>query len=193
MKRPRALARRNIHERLVIACLRGDRLCQFRGIDDAPAAFAHLASVARASGMAIFAGHSPFVSDAEVALLTQIATAQRLEGSRRLRDDAPMAIAIMRCCAVLHDAGIRLSHSVHANDADEGGYDDSLYLRPRDTPRTRALSLARSFGITSTEQFLAAGISRQYVSRLCRDGYLLRIRHGWYRAAPTPAASFYHA
>jgi hypothetical protein len=188
VKRPRALARRNIHERLVIACLRGERLSQLRTIKDAPAAFAHLASVARASGMTLFAGHSPFVSDGEIALLTQIATAQRQEGSRRLRDDAPMAIAIMRCCAVLHDAGIWLSHNILA-----AVEDDSAYILPRETPRTRALSLAQSCGTTSTEQFLAAGISRQYVSRLCRDGYLQRIRHGWYRAAPAPPGSAFHA
>ncbi|MFD2428097.1 type IV toxin-antitoxin system AbiEi family antitoxin domain-containing protein [Sphingobium scionense] len=35
-------------------------------------------------------------------------------------------------------------------------------------------------------------MSRQYVSRLCKEGHLLRVRHGWYRAAPIAAEMRLH-
>ncbi|WP_416464882.1 type IV toxin-antitoxin system AbiEi family antitoxin domain-containing protein [Sphingomonas sp. VDB2] len=50
--------------------------------------------------------------------------------------------------------------------------------------RNRALSLVRAREIASTHDFAEAGVSRQSVSRFCKDGLIQRVRHGWYRAAP---------
>ncbi|MGE6694263.1 type IV toxin-antitoxin system AbiEi family antitoxin domain-containing protein [Sphingobium limneticum] len=49
--------------------------------------------------------------------------------------------------------------------------------------RARALSLVRARNVASTDDFAKVGVSRQSVSRLCKDGLIQRVRHGWYRAA----------
>lgn len=40
--------------------------------------------------------------------------------------------------------------------------------------------------IALVSHFAKVGVSRQSVSRLCKDGLVQRIRHGWYRTALHP-------
>jgi hypothetical protein len=151
MKFGRILARRNVHERQVIACLRGNCAFELRDIPDAKDAFSNLADIARQRGAVIFASESPFVGDTEIEILTPAGSSRRRIGG-----------------------GTFASHRFAKGEA----------------VRARALSLARTREVASTEEFAAIGVSRQYVSRLCKDGYLQRVRYGWYRAAPVSDRGF---
>ena len=43
-------------------------------------------------------------------------------------------------------------------------------------------------GIAKTSQFVQAGLSNFDVARLCNDGYINRIRHGYYQLTENAAA-----
>jgi len=193
MKFGRILARRNVHERQVIACLRGNCAFELRDIPDAKDAFSNLADIARQRGAVIFASESPFVGDAEIEILTHIAAAQRQEGRALARVDSMEFDALLRCATVLREAGIWLPLAASAGSSRQrigGGTFASHRFAKDEAVRARALSLARSREVASTEEFAAIGVSRQYVSRLCKDGYLQRVRYGWYRAAPVSDRGF---
>lgn len=49
--------------------------------------------------------------------------------------------------------------------------------------------LASSRGIAKTADFLSAGLSKTNVALLCREGFLERIRHGYYQLACNPSVS----
>lgn len=49
--------------------------------------------------------------------------------------------------------------------------------------------LKKSNGIARTADFNAYGISTQEVAKLCKEGYLLRIKHGYYQSADDPYLS----
>lgn len=49
--------------------------------------------------------------------------------------------------------------------------------------------LASSRGIAKTADFLSAGLSKTDVALLCREGFLERIRHGYYQLAGNPSVS----
>lgn len=183
----RMLARRNIHERQVIACLRGRDAVDLWNIHDARA-FTDLSTIAKCQGVAIFSVESPFVSEGEILLLTQIATTQRLHGRALIQADTSLCNALFRCAVALKDAGIWLPRATLAEVASVSSSNPEnlpMQFGRHGMARARALSLVRSREAASTEEFLSIGISRQYVSRLCKDGYLQRVRHGWYRAAPS--------
>lgn len=191
MKFTRLLARRTAPERQVIAALRGRLPARLSALPDAGSDFVALVDLAAQQGVHCFALQSPFVSDGEVELLALLGSAQRhaLVGIRDDRKDAPERL--LRCGLLLRDAGIWLPVA----QAGTGKASSALSMpRPEQAglARARALSLARSRQVASTGDFIGIGISRQYVSRLCKEGHLQRVRHGWYRAAPIVAAMRLH-
>jgi hypothetical protein len=48
--------------------------------------------------------------------------------------------------------------------------------------RDRAVQLAREKGVVTTRELQAIGVHRCYLSPMCRDGLLVRVGHGLYRA-----------
>ena len=50
-------------------------------------------------------------------------------------------------------------------------------------------TIENSKGIAKTADFIAAGLSKQDVSALCNDGYIERVRHGYYALAEANDAS----
>lgn len=183
----RALSRRNIHEKQVIALLRGGT-CALRHRPDVSKAFDRLASMARLCGLTIFPPDSRFVSDGEVELLSNLAAAQRLTGRPSITMDDRGLATLLPCSALLCEMGIRLPVAA-LQTAASPPIGRQLALSARDHAangmvRARALSFVRTCAVASTDDFARIGVSRQSVSRLCRDGLIQRIRHGWYRAAP---------
>lgn len=193
MKSGRILARRNVYERYVIACLRDGCAYELRDIPDAKGAFSNLADIARRRGAVIFARESPFVGDTEIEILTRIAAAQRQMGRVLPRTDSIEFDALLRCATVLREASIWLPLATSAGNArQQAGCKQFAPQRfaKGEAVRARALSLARSRELASTEEFAAIGVSRQYVSQLCKNGYLERVRYGWYRAASVSERGF---
>lgn len=193
MKSGHILARRNVHERQVIACLRGGLTFELRDIPDAKDAFSNLADMAQRRGAVIFARESPFVGDAEIEILTRIAAAQRLGRRAPSHGGGMECDALLRCAMVLREAGIWLPLAASAGGSrrqPERGALARHRFAKGEAVRARALSLARSRQVASTEEFAAVGVSRQYVSQLCKNGYLERVRYGWYRAAPVSDRGF---
>ncbi|MFD1103833.1 type IV toxin-antitoxin system AbiEi family antitoxin domain-containing protein [Sphingobium olei] len=186
----RSLNRRNVHERQVIACLRGPGSSELRNIADGQRAFASLVTLARHRGVTIFPPDARFISDGEIELLANLAAAQRQACRTFATIDVNEFNALLQCAMVLRDAGIWLPMA---------GLHGMAAVRPAHAERTerpegrfvtgiaraRALSLVRSREVASTDEFVQIGVSRQYVSQLCKDGYIQRVRHGWYRAAPS--------
>ncbi|BBF68614.1 type IV toxin-antitoxin system AbiEi family antitoxin domain-containing protein [Sphingomonas bisphenolicum] len=183
----RALNRRNIHEKQAIACLRGRGDFELRHVADDRQAFARLSALARGRGLTIFPPGARFISDGEVALLADLAAAQRLAGRAYVGGDEQDRAALLQCAAILREAGICLPMAVLQSAAP--GRARGKIQTAKDRPmtgmaRNRALSLVRAREIASTHDFAEAGVSRQSVSRFCKDGLIQRVRHGWYRAAP---------
>lgn len=56
-------------------------------------------------------------------------------------------------------------------------------LQPRLSLRARAVELAKRNGIVRTKDLEAIGVPRQYPPMMCREGLLIRIGYGVYRAA----------
>lgn len=190
MKFARLLGKRSAPERLVIACLRGDLPSgPLLGLAGANEIFARLAGIARQRNVEIYASPSPFISEGEISLLTCLATAQRSDVRFVAEIDATEIEALLNCALLLRECGIWLPLSRPTNSGRCAGHNEQSAERPAESPelgmvRARALSLARARHVASTREFAAAGVSRQYVSRLCKDGFLQRVRYGWYRAAP---------
>lgn len=191
MKFTRLVARRTAQERQVIAALRGSLPARLATVRGAQADFLGLAGKAVHQGLLCFAPQSPFVSDGEIALLDLLGNAQRQyphQPGLALPDDPDL---LLRCALLLRDVGLWLpqvqpaaSRNPAAGRRPAGGHAGQGGLA-----RARALSLARSRQVASTGDFINIGISRQYVSRMCKEGHLQRVRHGWYRATPAAGDS----
>jgi predicted transcriptional regulator of viral defense system len=50
--------------------------------------------------------------------------------------------------------------------------------------RNRAIQLAQEKGVVTTRELQAIGVHRCYLSPMCKEGLLVRVGHGLYRAAP---------
>jgi hypothetical protein len=185
MKFARVLSRRSASERHVVAFLRGDLASgPVAGLSDASEAFARVADIVRQRHIVVYTPASPFVSDGEIWLLTRLATAQRVDGRMAGDINETEYQSLLFCAVLLRDAGLWLPLHVPARDA-RSTQPGSLYGdRESGIVKARALSLARSRQVASTGEFAAIGVSRQYVSLLCKDGFLQRVRYGWYRAVP---------
>lgn len=138
-----------------------------------------------------------FLSQDEILLLTSLAAMQRRGCLTVSSDLCPDLIETLRQCATaLAEAGARLPFRGFAPHAmierqqgplESGGLDartQNSVLRVRDrSVAANALEMVRERELVSTREFERAGISRQYLSLLCKKGYLTRARHGWYRAS----------
>ncbi len=191
MKFARILSRRSAPERQVIAYLRGDAACgPMSGTTDAGAALSRLAELARQRDVVLFAPGSPFVSDGEVGLISRLATAQRSDIPMAAGIDTREYDSLLHCALLLRDAGLWLPLHGPGRGLRQrpsgaaAALERALEPQAPSDVRARALSLARSRYVASTSEFAAAGVSRQYVSLLCKDGFLQRVRYGWYRAVP---------
>ncbi|MGE4323528.1 MAG: hypothetical protein AB7E60_10930 [Sphingobium sp.] len=104
----RALGRRSLAERRVIAWLRGDP-----GARRLPAAqravFAELARAARANGLVILPPGSPFIGMEEMLLLAWVASAQRVVAITPPPSDPALACAIVACADTLTAMNARMS------------------------------------------------------------------------------------
>lgn len=183
MKFTRLLARRSAQERQTIAALRGQLPARLSALAGADHDFGALAELAQRRQWHLFAPRSPFVSDGEIQLIGRLAAAQRQEvrlGQNDVADDR-----LLRCALLLREAGLWLPLAQASVGADATAHAPrNVYAGDGGLMRARAISLARSRQVASTSDFIGIGVSRQYVSRLCKDGLLERVRHGWYRAAP---------
>jgi hypothetical protein len=206
-------------ERRVIACLRviltpenqrreADRRFHAALPEGTRAAFVQLAAETRANDLVVFAPHSAFVSEDELAILSRLILLQRPTQSGQWRAANPFQKALKRCAAALEEEGRRLLPRVGLCDAyaDRGGcfrieltaHDapSSIHPPPRrgsqyvwngrheprpGTLKARALSIVREHRIARTSQFNAVGISNQYLSLLCKRGYVEKAGHGFYR------------
>ncbi|HTH29638.1 MAG TPA: type IV toxin-antitoxin system AbiEi family antitoxin domain-containing protein [Sphingobium sp.] len=59
---------------------------------------------------------------------------------------------------------------------------------PKPTLREHAVALARERGKVRTAELTAAGVPRCYLARMCKEGLLIKVRYGLYRAADLKAA-----
>ncbi|PSO09674.1 MULTISPECIES: type IV toxin-antitoxin system AbiEi family antitoxin domain-containing protein [unclassified Sphingobium] len=59
---------------------------------------------------------------------------------------------------------------------------------PRPTIRQIAVALALDKGEVRTKDLTKIGVHRCYLSRMCDEGLLVKVRHGVYRAGSTRAA-----
>lgn len=184
----RALNRRNIHERQAIACLRGGDGFEWHHSGYSPDGLDRLVAMARRRGLVIFPPGTRFVSDGEIELLANLAAAQRQAGRAFINVDSQEFAALLHCATLLRDAGTKLPMAVlqsvafrlphvHTLQSVKGRAADGVV-------RARALSLVHARNVASTDDFAKVGVSRQSVSRFCKNGLIQRVRHGWYRAAP---------
>jgi len=168
------------------------------------AAFLQLAAETRAHDLDIFGVHSTFVSEDELAILSRIILFQRPTQSGDWRIANSFQQALRRCAEMLAQEGRRLQPRVGRCDAytERGG----CFRIERTTPsppassrarddfvwnghsepapqslKAKALAIVRTNRIARTAQFNAAGISNQYLSQLCKWGYVEKAGHGFYR------------
>lgn len=147
--------------------------------------------------LTIWHPNSMFLSQDEILLLTSLAAMQR-RGLRAFRCalDTGLMEVLRKCAAALAEAGVRIPIKAFARLDMIAQLERQSIEVPRSIahPRNFALGIDDgSIGATvlamlhernliSTREFEAAGISRQYLSLLCKKGYLRRVRHGWYGA-----------
>lgn len=185
MKFTRLLARRSAQERQAIAAMRGQLPPRLSALPGADHDFDALAELAQRRQWHLFAPRSPFVSDGEIQLIGRLAAAQRQEVRLSQNDVADDRYRLLRCALLLREAGLWLPLAQTSVGTDATARAPrNAYAGVGGLMRARAISLARSRQVASTSDFIGIGVSRQYVSRLCKDGLLERVRHGWYRAAP---------
>ncbi|WP_334184887.1 type IV toxin-antitoxin system AbiEi family antitoxin domain-containing protein [Novosphingobium sp.] len=171
-------------------------------------AFEWLAREAIAHSIVVFAPGAPFVSLDENTIIHRISALQRpsLSGNWRLAN--PLQLAMKACAEGLKsDArrlparAILLERDTSANPSLRIEYsgkrplapacDNYLPRRqklwdgasepPTGSLRAKALEIVRRHQLASTAQFLAVGITHQYLSSLHRQGFVERIGHGVYR------------
>lgn len=134
---------------------------------------------------------SMFLSQDEILLLTSLAAMQR-RGCLTLHSalNSDLIETLQKCATALTEVSVRLPAKASIN-LDIVAEPER---HPMETPRYNAyqqgsgfrsvgaivLAMVRERGLVSTREFEAAGISRQYLSLLCKKGSLRRFRHGWY-------------
>ncbi len=212
MKFSRLLSRQTSAERHVITRLRSrEELAELRNpeLDNQKSGnqqpvFSKLAALMRANGAVIFTAASPFISESEVTILGLLAAAQRADQEALSYIGVGERDALRRCAIALSDLGISLpframcrSLSITDKDPYKG---ESTSTKPCPSSphglgrngaslssarvRARALDYLHTCAVASTGELEAMGFSRQYLSLLCKGGYLQRVRQGWYRASP---------
>lgn len=186
-------------ERSALFLLRADHGGRSEQDADLPplkAVFASLRTELAASGKLAGSGAHWVTSD-ELRLLRWLATLQRSRG--RVSERLPPALldSLKRCALALSVDGIALPYRAIAR-VDLGsmvpGRDERVGDGARGQPaprpnrrrrsadiRGRAVSILRDLTIVSVGELAASGIAAHSIRSLCRDGYIERIRTGWYR------------
>lgn len=147
--------------------------------------------------LSIWHPNAMFLSRDELLLLTSLAAMQRRScRTMRCALDPGLMEALRKCAAALTEAGVRMPikavtrldmivqpkrHPIEAPRSNAHPRNSALYIRDGSIGAT-AHAMVHEQKFVSTREFEAAGISRQYLSLLCKKGYLRRIRHGWYGA-----------
>lgn len=171
--------------------------------------FEWLAREAKANDIVVFPYGAPFISRDENTIIHRIAALQRpsLSGNWHLANALQRA---MKACAVALASDVRrlparamlLERDSSQNPAlrieyigkprsGPAAHDKPFRRRgklwdgksepPPGSLRARALEIVRRHPTASTAQFLAAGITHQYLSTLHKDGWVERTGHGIYR------------
>lgn len=151
----------------------------------------HMADQLAGTQLSIWHPGSMFLSQDEILLLTSLAAMQRrscLTLHSALNSD--LIETLQKCAAALTEASVRLPVKASIVAEPERhpmetlrhhAYQQSSGLCVRDrSVAAIVLAMVRERGLVSTREFEAAGISRQYLSMLCKKGSLKRLRHGWY-------------
>jgi hypothetical protein len=187
-------------ERSALMLLRGGAVQRSEHVR---AAFNQLSDRLRAIGGIIHEVDAPFASADEISILALLAALQR--PSMHMPDRLSVAFrpALTECAKGLTELGIRLPHgailrrpawelrspmedTIVAQIAIQPATERSIlpgdhWSERSQSPRARALALAKARSFVRTSDFQAIGVSRQLVSNLRRDGLLVRARHGVYR------------
>ncbi|MPS69762.1 MAG: hypothetical protein E2586_14855 [Novosphingobium sp.] len=170
--------------------------------------FELLAREAIANGLSIFAPGSAFVNDDELAILSRLTLFQRPSQSGEWELANDFQKALKTCADELENEGrrlpprpplledytdrhacFRIRYVDRALSAKSRGdlpvrrqplWDGQREPEPG-TLRARALEIVRRNPISTTAQFLAVGITHQYLSTLGKQGYVEKIGHGVYR------------
>lgn len=151
-------------------------------------------------GLAIYSPGSPCLSDGEAFALDWLALHQRPAISSPTANPGSLHDALRASARALREAGIRLPPCTVAEwpfvQADQGirrrsnpsrraGEGISRQIGPQPTGaslKAQAIALVHSREIIPAADFYAIGISRQYLSLLCKLGYIGRAGFGRYRA-----------
>lgn len=170
-------------------------------------AFQRLAREAKAHGIQVFPPEAPFLSLDENTILHRIAALQRPSLSSNWCIANTLQEAMKVCADVLAEESRRLPARAILQDRDTSRNpslriecsgkgtmrrDLNTYTRrrarrwdglsepPPGTLQAKALEIVRRHPIASTAQFLAVGITHQYLSALHHRGFVERIGHGFY-------------
>ncbi|HEX3723306.1 MAG TPA: type IV toxin-antitoxin system AbiEi family antitoxin domain-containing protein [Nitrolancea sp.] len=75
------------------------------------------------------------------------------------------------------------------NTADDRKRSDGALRPKRPSLRDRAVAYARTKATVTTNELQVIGIHRCYLSKMCKEGLLVRVAHGSYRAAEPEIAA----
>jgi hypothetical protein len=207
------LARAGRAERHLIEALRAFATGDDVSLRSAPIvadALRPLAMEARQAGYAIWPIGATYASADELKLVGWLALLQRERTCWLLDVDVVLADLLKRAATALksqqqlpYKAVLRAEFAEDQaglnSDAAPDRLDNKLRthlpvpratLAMRDSVRERAVAYARKHGRVSTRDLNAIGLSRQYLSDLCRRGTFVRIRHGLYEASPPPTRPY---
>jgi hypothetical protein len=188
--RLRSVARLHAAERLAISLIRSAS-----GTGDAiPESFLRLAKSASGSGRVILPMEARRLSDDEKILIGWITMFQRGRGSEIVREDAELAASLRECAQWLTAMGLHLPFYCtvripaftgkltigHADSRFEGTTLSHASLK------AMAADFARNRGVVSARDLKGIGVSRQYVSLLCKQGVLRRIGFAIYGPPAAP-------
>jgi hypothetical protein len=166
--------------------------------------FLGLRQAALAAGMSIPAAAIPYLGADESVLLACLTVLQRKRAEFEINLGRDLRDCLMRCAMQLKGAG---AHLDHRNITRSAGPDDALRLESiiaptaveqppgfrkvpgEGTVQNRVLSFVGNRGIASNHELARLGASRQLISRMFRNGLLMRVRFGVYSAvSPGDAA-----
>ncbi|OUC52911.1 hypothetical protein CA262_20125 [Sphingobium sp. GW456-12-10-14-TSB1] len=193
------VARLAARERHVIGLLRGADPTAVSS--DMHTLFRRLCVAASAIGYRAAAIDCACTTRQELCLLGCLAALQRDNPDVLLRVADPIRPITLLCARRLQAEGIHLSHATISRLSGLPDACAELAISPVPTTfqqpklvrrplppapgsvQERALDLVRTYGVTSSRELAASGISRQVVSLMFKRGLLVRVGTGNYRAA----------
>lgn len=173
----------SVSQETCVAHARGCRLAQATSEP-----LSALAVSALAAGYSFRPVAAPHISKDELRLVGWLALLQRERSDDPVIVDPVLLDELKRCATALKNAGFRLPYQavlragfIIDGQIGSAGRDDEQ-PRPLNSLSAKAVAYARERGCVPTQAFGEIGVSRQHLSKLCRNGALLRVRHGFYRA-----------